>query len=257
MPGLPKIKINSVFEVVLLCLGILLLVLSAFYVSSFIAILGTALIFWSALLLYITPSKHVPLTLLTASVESNASNIERILEEKKISEKGIYLPPKRLEDFESSLIFIPSTSSIVLPTQQETKNPILTSESNGLFLTPPGFYLCKYCEQQIGSSFTKTGLSSIQKQLPELFVHTLEIAEKMEITFENDLVYFQITGSVFDPVCQQTSDYPKTHSQVGCLLSSTIACILAKVSGKPVIIKNETCDDKQNTTQIAYQLLEE
>lgn len=67
---------------------------SAFYASYFIAIFEVSLIFWGAILLYITPDKHVPLSLLNASAKANASNIERILTELNLSEKGVYLPPK-------------------------------------------------------------------------------------------------------------------------------------------------------------------
>jgi hypothetical protein len=44
---------------------------------------------------------------LGASANGSADNIERILSEFDLSEKGIYLPPKNLKKIESSLIFIP------------------------------------------------------------------------------------------------------------------------------------------------------
>jgi hypothetical protein len=71
------------------------------------AILGTAIVFWGAILFYILPVKHVPLAFIAASASSNVNNIERILFEFDLSEKGVYLPPKNLKNIESSLIFIP------------------------------------------------------------------------------------------------------------------------------------------------------
>jgi hypothetical protein len=65
----------------MLALSIGLVVVSAFYISSFLVLLGTAIIFWVVILLYITPAKHVPLTLLNTSVNANSGNIERILAE--------------------------------------------------------------------------------------------------------------------------------------------------------------------------------
>lgn len=109
----PRSSINQIVVFVLLTLGILFTVLSGFYISSFLTILGLALIFWGVILLYITPNKHVPLILLDASFDT--SNIERILTETGLTLKGIYLPPKNLKDIESSLVFFPKINKNQLP----------------------------------------------------------------------------------------------------------------------------------------------
>ena len=67
----------SIFGMILL--GFILIAISAFYISSFLAILGTAIIFWGTILVYVTPSKYVPLTLVNASAEVVSANIERLI----------------------------------------------------------------------------------------------------------------------------------------------------------------------------------
>jgi hypothetical protein len=59
---------------------------------------------------------------------------------------------------------------------------------------------------------------------------------------------------VFGSICEENQKYPKTHEQVGCLLSSAIACILSKASGKAVIIQNES--QTGAVSKIEYQLVE-
>lgn len=71
-------------------IGLSLVLISAFYSSSFLALLGVATIIGGAILLYVAPSKHVPLTMLNASAESAAANIERLILELNLSEKGVY-----------------------------------------------------------------------------------------------------------------------------------------------------------------------
>ncbi len=93
-------------------LGLSLVIASAIYASSFLAILGLAIIFWACILLYITPVKHVPLTLLQASADSSTSNIERVITELNLTEKAVYLPPKNLKNIDSSLIFIPISPTV-------------------------------------------------------------------------------------------------------------------------------------------------
>ena len=109
---------------VVLIIGVVLTVLSAVNGSSFLAILGVAIIFGGAILLYVTPSKHVPLTLLNASAEAAATNIERLISELNLSERGVYLPPKNLRNIESSLIFIPETIKARAPRARKPQSEI-------------------------------------------------------------------------------------------------------------------------------------
>jgi hypothetical protein len=240
----------------MLLLGIGLVVVSAFYASSFLAILGVAIIFWGAILLYVTPSKHVPLTLLNASAEAASANIERLILELNLDERGVYLPPKNLKDINSSLVFIPETLKTTLPAPEETNEKQLTNEKTGAFVTPPGSALSRLFERELGFSFTKTNLVQVQFNLPKLLVEDLELAENAEIQIQGNTVTVEITGSILDEICRQTDSQPKTHKQVGCLLSSAIACALAKATGKPVTIQNEARNQETKTTRIEYQILE-
>ena len=241
---------------IVLITGLALIVHSALNGSSFIAIFGMTFIFWGVIFLYITPSKYVPLTLLNASAEAAADNIERLISELNLSEKGVYLPPKNLKNIESSLVFIPKTFETRLPTDEETNEKQLTNQKTGVFVTPPGSALSRLFEKELGFSFTKTGLDQIQNKLPKLLVEGLELAENAEIQIQENTITLEITGSILDEICQQTDSQPKTHKQVGCLLSSAIACALTKAAGKPITIQNETRNQETKTTTIEYQILE-
>src|SRR5665647_1874909 len=132
MSRLKRTTFSKIVVFTMLLLGIGIVVVSAFYASSFLAILGVAIIFWGALLLYVTPSKHVPLTLLNAAAEAAVANIEQLISELNLAERGVYLPPKNLKNTEFSLIFIPKTPKTPLLTPDET------NEKTGAFITPPG-----------------------------------------------------------------------------------------------------------------------
>jgi hypothetical protein len=240
--------------VALVALGVTLTLASAFYASSFIAILGVAIVFWGAIFLYITPVKHIPLTLMTATANANTNNIERIIASLNLSERGVYLPPKNLKNIENSIIFLPKTSSANLPNPGENTEKLFSEQDAGVFLTPPGLSLSGIFEQALGTSFTKIDLSTLQKKLPILLVEDLEIAEKVEIATMGEKITFKVVGSILDSVCQETQKYPLTHAQVGCLLTSAIACVLAKATGRPVIIDEETSNPKTRTVQIEYCL---
>ena len=251
-------KINLASILAIVTLGIGLIVTSAIYVSSFLAIVGVAIIFWGSILLYITPDKQVPITFLTASTDTNMSNTERVLSEFKFTEKGIYLPPKNLQDTESSLVFIPRISKQALPKPEEMKmTNLFTNKQDGLFLTPPGFALSKIFEQKLGISFTKTDLPFLQKNLSKLLSEDLGITENIDIQIQNNIITFEISGSIFKEDIQENRKIQQTHNAVGCLLSSSLACALAKATGKPITINAEEKSIDGKTTKIEYQIMEE
>jgi len=255
MPRQKRKTFSQIIIFAMLSLGIGLVAVSAFSVSSYLAVLGVTIIFWGAILLYVTPSKYVPLTLLTASAEDSAANIERIISELNLSEKGVYLPPKNLKNIESSLVFIPGALKTPLFTPEETNEKLLTNQKTGAFITPPGSALSRIFEEELGFSFTKTDLNQIKNKFPKLLVEGMELAENAEIQIQGNAVTLEITGSILDEICSQTDSQPKTHKQVGCLLSSAIACALAKATGKPVTIQNETRNQETKTTLIEYKIL--
>jgi hypothetical protein len=246
-----KVRASQVAVIAMLGLGIVLTTISAFYASSFLAILGVGIVFWGAILMYITPSKHVPLTLLNSSV-SNNGNIERILSELNLNEKGLYLPPKCLKDFESSVVYIPEKAGQSLPVSEDTVNGLISLNNDGVFLTPPGLALSKLLEKELEMSFTKINISNLQASLPRLLIENMELAENVEMEIRGNTISVDVTGNVLDEVCQETNGQPRTHAQVGCLLSSAIACAFAKASGEFVTLQKETQDHESKTIHIEY-----
>jgi hypothetical protein len=251
-----KLSIYRIVPYTLLVLGLASLPASAFYSSYVLAFMGLGLTFWGALLLYLTPSKYVKVELLNATAISNLPNIERILSTTKTNTKGIYLSPKHLKDYTSSLIFIPAQPGEPLPTPEETDTEKLHSKNpNGIFLTPPGLGLSKLFEKKLGKSFTETDLEDVQKELPKLFEKS-EITKNMDIQTEENSVTVDLGNHIFKGLCEETRKLEKTHETVGCPLSSAIACALAKASGKPVTIEKDT-QNLDGSTRIQYKLLED
>ena len=253
-----QFKINRIIAFAMLILGIISLVASAFNASSILAFLGLGLTFWGAILLYITPTKHVKLELLNATAHSALANIEKVITNAKLNGKGIYLPPKYLKDLESSLIFIPSKADQLPPKPEEIDEEKLYSEKQkGMFLTPPGVALSKLFEKTLGTSFTRTRPNYLQRNLPKLFIKTLKIAEDIDVKTENNTITIEITNHIFNEICQETRKHQKTSESIGCPLCSALACALAKATGKPITIENEKQSQDGKTTEIQYRIIED
>ena len=145
-------------------LGLVLVIISMFYVSSFLAILGVALFFGGGILLYIAPTKQVPIAMFYAEEEVSASNIERIINESGMFLPGIYLPPRNLKNADSSIVFIPQKSKITLPSPDEINDNLTTKRKDGVLIVPPGSALSRLFEDKMGFSFTKTNIGQIAIQ---------------------------------------------------------------------------------------------
>ncbi len=248
-------KIVTIGKFSLIALSIILIIASAFSYSSYLAILGTAVIFWGALLFYITPAKHLPLKFAESLAESNNQNVERLLSDFGSTQKGIYLPPDALKSIESSLVLIPKASSVSsVQLSEATSNRAPNGE--GLFITPCGFQLSQIIEKELNTSFVKLDLTHFCDNLNKVMVEQLAFAENIETNISKDIIEIKITGSIFDGICRKTESYPRMHAQIGCLLSSALACALAKVTGKPLIMKNETRNEETRITQIDFLILE-
>jgi cell division protein FtsL len=260
-PNIGKVAVFS-----LIALGVLTLIISVFYTSSFLALLGFALVFWSAILLYLTPTKHVFIDLLSAAAQPGIANIETILDEYNLTQKGIYIPTKSgntdlvnyqslIQNKESCLVFLPETQNLE-PSKLEEDAPRLESSKNGgIYITPPGEALCKLFEQQAGISFNEINLQKLQSILPKVLTEGLEFVETIDIQDKGNIITVELTQSIFERICHETNNRPRTHEQVGCLLTSAIACALAKATGKLIIIEKEAYDQQNETKQIEYKIV--
>jgi hypothetical protein len=232
--------------------GVVMTVLSALNGSSFLAIIGVSVAFWSVLLLFFTPTKKVLLALLKASASASGSNIERSLLEFNFMEKGIYLPPQNLRNFESSLVFVPKNPGDALPTRDETTDKLFNEKYNGLFFTPPGQDLSVMFEKELGLSFRKIALPQMPNVIKKMLL-ALKFAEDAQIRLQDRTITLEITGGIFNTLCNETRiNQPRTHAQVGCILASAFACAFAKSSDKPVIIKKDSLNSETKTLTIEY-----
>jgi hypothetical protein len=217
---------------------------------------GLGLIWWGALLLLLTPTKHVRLELLTATATSSMVNTERLLVSNGSKARGVYLPPKLLHDYQSSLIYVPAQEGEPLPKREEIpeQNP-QPQTSRAFFLTPPGLGLSRLFEKHIGRSFTETRPDELQRLLPRLF-DELEITKNTLILLGPHGMKVELRNHIFEDLTEETDKLKLTSRTAGSPLSSAIACALAKATGKPVtILAEETTPDQ--TTTIQYSMHEE
>lgn len=255
---MPKTKKETFVSLFLLALGIIALASSIIYTSSILAFIGLGFTFWGALLLYIKPERYVKVDLLDSTVLSTLETINNLLTNLNYKGKAIYLPPKHLKDLKSAKAFIPSKNQTTIPSTEElTEETILSTNPEGIFLTPPGLALTNLYEEKLGTSFTKQDVQYLLKNLPKLLIEDLEIAENLEIKTSKNVVHIKITGSVFQNLCKKTEKLSKINKSLGSPLLSSLAITLTRTTGKPITIKKTNLSKDNKTIKVYYQMIEE
>lgn len=244
----------------MLITGATALVASIAYNSQISAFIGLGLIFWGAILTYIRTEDYAKKTVLTAATEPSLLTINQITQELGYAGNAVYLPPRYLEHHEESKLCILKQKTDKLPTPeqiQKQEDKILTTDLQAILLTPPGAELTKLFEKTLNINFTKVDLTYVQQNLPKLLIEDLEIAENVNIEAESNTIRVTVENTIFGNAHAEAAKSPNTPPTLGNPLSSAIACVLAKATGKPVIINKEQTSANGKTINIEYGLLEE
>jgi hypothetical protein len=169
--------------------------------------------------------------------------LEQLVSELGYNGPGIYLPPKYLKDFDSSKLFISKSPNTILPTTDQTQNEdsILIKKPKGLLLTPIGYELSKLFEETLRMSFIQMDLLDVEINVRKLLVEELEIAQNVQIQMTENIIQLRVEKSIYN--------------NLGTL-SSAFGCILAKSSGKPIIIIEKKKTEDKEINDFYYQFIE-
>jgi len=242
----------------LLFLGFAALATSIFSPSSYnpqiLAFTGLGLTFWGALILFIKSTPYVKNKILDNTVLTPLLTINQIINELNYQGRGIYLPPQSLKGLKGGMLYIPSKNEIVIPKVGELTEGKIFQNAGGLCLTSPGFGLMALYEKELGVDFSKVDLNYIQRNLPKLLIEDLEILEDFEINQDGNTIHIKMTGSTFKDLKLEEST--NLYKSIGCPLCGSIACLLAKAIGKPLIIEKIDKSPDEKVTEIQYRIIE-
>lgn len=241
---------------ILLITGSFSLIFSIVFVSSILAFIGLGLVFWGIIFAYIRTEEYTKKALLDATVNSQIAILNQTLQGLQHEDDAIYLPPKYFTDPDISKVYIPKQKAfgeLPTPEQIQKQESLFFIESPlGILLTPPGAELAKLFEKILETNFTRVDMEYLQQKMPKLFIEELEITQNFEIKTENNKILVKIENSKYDVLNSEVEN----SRTLGSLLSSAIACVIAKTTGNPIRIeKQQTSEDAYLT--IEYQIMKE
>lgn len=244
---------------IMLLAGTLLLALSILYGSSIPAFIGLGLIFWGTILLYIRSPKTKQAELTEIALTSPLSTVNQLIRELGFNGPALYLPPRYFRDPETSKVLISKQKSDRLPIPrhvQDQENQPLTAESPSLLLRPPGADLVRLFETTLNTSFTRTDLAYVQRILPKLLIEDLEVADNVKIGTTNNTVHVTIENTIFKNLSEKAPDHDD-NPRIGSILTSAVACILAKATGRLIAIAKEQTTLNGRAISTEYTIIEE
>jgi hypothetical protein len=253
-----KVKLPIILGLGFLLSGIILIGLSVLYESTLLLLVSLAVTFWGSLLLYVKPTKYVKSILLDSTALSSLEALDQLISGLKYKGKGIYLPPKSLEEIKGGRVFIPKNETITIQLiENEKAQQVLLGNPDGIYLIPPGVELANLFEKELGKNFGEVSPKYLAENLPKVFIEDLEIAKNCEISIKKDQISAKISGIAYDFLCERLCEKSAICSTVGCPFCSAIACALTRSTGKQVVIEETSFSKEAKVVQVKYKILGE
>jgi hypothetical protein len=233
---------------ILLITGATVLFLSAIFVSSFLAFIGLGLVFWGIIFPYIRTEQYTKKSLFDATLHSQSALIGQALQHLQFEGDAVYLPPKYFADPDTIMVYVPRQKEIdfsVLEVMQKQEFDSPNQVSGGLLLMPVGYELAELFEKILGTNFTRVDLNYLQAKIHRLLVEELEIARKVEMQIKGSNINVRFENLKVQSLSEEIAH----QAPLGSVLSSSIACAIAKASGKPVRI------EKQQVGEFGYVVM--
>ena len=248
------------FDSILIAMGTVILSLSIIYSSSILALIGLGLLFWGVTFTYITTSDYVKKILFDTTVAAQQATLNRILQKLEYRGDTIYLPPRFFNTANTYKAYIPKDKLKILPIADilpKQKPDFLIDyikNPSAVLITPPGVELAILFEKTLKIDFAKLSLQDLQRRLPDLLIDDLEVTSYFDMQIEEDLARVQIDDSYFrysNAETELSSLYFFFDSPLIC----AIACILAKTTGKLIIIERQKTETEPKVVTVKYHML--
>ena len=244
----------------LIAIGTISLAFSIVYASSLLTLIGLGFLFFGVTFTYVRTEEYVKKVLLETTASSQLIALNQVIEELEFTGHAVYLPPQYFRKPNTYKAYIPKDKLALVPTpeQMHKEEPAFFIEflenPPAVLLTPPGAELVQLFERTLKINFFKVDLLFLQQNLPKLLMEDLELASYFDMDIENKNVRVRIEDSVYSFRNTET-EQPSIFSSFGSPLSSAVACILAKVTGKPVIRLSPRTGLEGRSVIVEYRIL--
>lgn len=244
------ILLNTAISLTLLSIGCAAVAYSIYYPSTITAFIGLTLVLWGSLLLYVLPQKFIKREVTESMISSSQQSVEQTISELNLEGKAIYVPfQKELFSrynvgFQNEFIYIPKKN---VDASETITQAFINDEGTGLRLNPTGLGLANLMQEKTKQKFQNMDLASIPDVLSTIMVRELGVAKDFRMAVFEDNAYITLTKPITLALYKEAKQLSQS---LGCPLCSSVACVLSRVTGRPVAI--EKCITTGNTVEAQF-----
>jgi len=260
-----KSKTSSVgIAVGFFVVGVLMLAFSVLYSWQVTAFIGLGFVLWGAIFSLAQPGKFVESAILDSTANTVYSTLDRMINDLKFNGHGYYIPsypqnaylPEYYKNLKDSIVFIADENFNGLPAVEEIASGKFISEKDrGVFITSPGSALLNQIEQKLGIDFTNVSIAELSNVLPKCMTEYFNLAKEMDLqVIDESTVRLRMVGLLYESL-YKPQDMPKSVGLLGCPATSTVACALAKSSGKTVLIREQKFSPNEPAVEVDFGLI--
>lgn len=243
----------------LIAAGALSLIASYMSSSPILTLGGLGLVFWGVIMLYISPSKHVPEKLFGSLSLSMIKSIDRLVVSMAYRGRTVFLHPKHLKGLAQGYVFIPydNLAMVNIPTDEQlAEEKTIYNSPRGLLMPAPSQAIVKLIEEELDSNLAIVDLAYLRENLPKLLINNLKIIDGLSIEERPDSIRVSIVGSSAAELCRTVSKETLIGDHFGCPICSAFGLMISKVTGKPVCIQESKVDESIHTIITSYKIVE-
>ncbi len=254
----PSLKFAGLF----LAAGIILLAYSLLFDLQIAAFIGLGLTFWGAIFAFARNGKYVESSLLDGTAKSAYSTFDRMIKDLKFEGQGYYIPPypqsaflpQYLENLREPVVFISEAFDGKPSADELAEGKFLSKKSRGVFITCPGSELMAQMEKKVNLDFSKVDIHELMDFLPRCLTETFNLAKSAEVSLTENGVSFDAAGLLFESLYRANPPM-RSVGVLGCPVVSAVASILAKASGKTVVVKEQVFSPVNGGVHVVFNFI--
>ena len=222
--------------------------------------MGLASLLIGVMVLYLPLSESYVRTLTTNLSLPSLLNIEKLLEDLDLVERGIYIPTKGYAS--SPRVFVPlaRTPATDRPTLELLRsNKIFVTvgrnpEDRGILLEAPGSGILQDLERAIHADFSQTEMENLASNLDSGF-RSVGLGRIVRVErHEASMIITMKVNALDDLEMKLRSEAPRLVAQIGTPVSSAVASAVSKVAGKYVVFKSTAYSPPDKKVTIKLRL---
>ena len=234
---------------VLLGAGLILFSLSVDYYSYIMAFFSLGFVFLGGLFLYIRPTNYMRREIILSVIKEIYSFYHLLLSSMDYRGAPHYLQSTALADFSNVYMYIPKREGDGL-NYENVKAQEGFSHPEFLRLVPPGLGLTKLAEKETGTAFSSLDVNHVLNLLSRVFTEDLELLKSFEFKGDNSSIEVKLSEALLNEAPGETTVNGEPEGVLLDYINCSIACAIAKSTGRPVVVHKYIKRIKGETTTV-------